>query len=191
MFAPWKKSYDQPIQHIKIRYDILPTKFHRDIAMVFSVVMYGCESWTTKESEPNNWCFWTMVLGKTLESHLDCKVTQPVNPKGNQYWIFIGRTGAEGEAPIIWPREAKNWFIWKDPDVGQDWRQEEKGTMRMRCLDCSTNSMDMFLTKLQELVMERVAWHAEVHGLSKSQTLLSDWTELNWNSTTLSCVSLK
>ena len=80
------------------------------------------ESWVLK-----NWCFWTVVLGKTLESPLDCKEMKPVNPKGNQPWIFIGRTDAEVEAPILWPPDAKSWLIWKDPDAGKDWRQEEKG----------------------------------------------------------------
>ena len=75
-----------------------------------------------------NWCFWTVVLEKTLESPLDCKKIQPVHPKGNQSWIFIGRTDAEVETPILWPPDAKNWLIWKDPDAGKDWRWEEKGT---------------------------------------------------------------
>ena len=81
------------------------------------------ESWV-----PKNWCFWTVVLEKTLESLLDCKEIQLVHPKGNQSWIFIGRTDAEAEAPILWPPDAKNWLIGKDPDAGEDWRQEEKGT---------------------------------------------------------------
>ena len=77
---------------------------------------------------PKNWCFWTVVLEKTLESPLDCKEMQPVQPKGNQSWIFIGRTDAEAETPILWPPDEKNWLIGKDPDAGKDWRQEEKGT---------------------------------------------------------------
>ena len=81
------------------------------------------ESWALK-----NWCFWTVVLEKTLESPLECKEIQPVHPKGNQLWIFIGRTDAETEIPILWPPDAKNWLIWKDPDAGKDWRWEEKGT---------------------------------------------------------------
>ena len=76
---------------------------------------------------PKNWCFWTVVLENTLKSSLECKEIQPVYPKGNQSWIFIGRTDAEAETPILWPRDAKNWLIWKDPDAGNDWRQEEKG----------------------------------------------------------------
>ena len=77
---------------------------------------------------PKNWCFWTVVLEKTLESPLDCKAIQPVHAKGNKSWIFIGRTNVEAETPIVWPPDAKSWLIWKDPDAGKDWGQEEKGT---------------------------------------------------------------
>ena len=105
----------------------LPTKVRLVKAMVFPVVMYECESWTVKKVEvPKNWCFWTVVLEKTLESPLDCKEIQPFHPKGNQSWIFIGRTDAEVETPILWPPDVKNWLIGKDPDAGQDQRQEEK-----------------------------------------------------------------
>ena len=93
--------------------------------MVFPVVIYGCESWV-----PKNWCFWTVVLEKTLESPLDSKKIQPVHPKGNQSWIFIGRTDAEAETPILWPPDVKNWVIGKDPDTGKDWRLEEKRTTK-------------------------------------------------------------
>ena len=91
--------------------------------MVFPVVMYGCESWA-----PKNWCFWTVVLEKILESPLDCKEIQPVSPKGNQSWLFIGRTDAEVETPILWPPDVKNWLIGKDTVAGKDWRWEEKRT---------------------------------------------------------------
>ena len=109
---------------LKSRDITLSTKVCLVKAMVFPVVMYGSESWTIKKAEN----FWTVVLEKTLESPLDCKETQPVNPKGNQAWIFIGRIDAEAEAPILWPFDAKNWLIGKDFDAGKDWRQEEKGT---------------------------------------------------------------
>ena len=107
----------------------LPTKVHLVKVMVFPVVMYGCESRTKKERwAPKNWCFWTVVLEKTLESPLDYKEIQLVQSKGDQSWVFIGRTDAEAETPILWPPDAKSWLIWNDPDVGKDWRQEEKGT---------------------------------------------------------------
>ena len=112
---------------LKSRDITLPTKVHLVKAMVFPVVMYGCASWTKESWAPKSWCFWTVVLEKTLESPLDCKEIQPVYPKGNQSWVFIGRTDAEAEAPILWPPDEKNWLTGKDPDAGKDWRQEEKG----------------------------------------------------------------
>ena len=113
---------------LKSRGITLPTVVHLVKPVVFPVVMYGCESWTHKESwVPKNWCFWTLVLEKTLESPLDCEEIQPVHPKGNQSWIVIGRTDAEPETPILWPPDVKNWLTGKDPDARKDWRQEEKG----------------------------------------------------------------
>ena len=112
---------------LKNRDITLPTKVHLVRAMVFPVVTYECEL-DYKESWVLNWCFWTVVLEKTLESSLDCKEIQPVHPKGNQSWIFIGRTDVEAETLILWPPDVKNWLIWKDPDAKKDWRQEEKGT---------------------------------------------------------------
>ena len=129
------------------------------------------ESWV-----PKNWCFWTVELEKTLESPLDCKKIQLVNPKGNQSWIFIGRTDVEAETPVIWPPDAKSWLIWKVTGAGKDCGEEEKGMTEDEMV-----GWHMSLGKLQELVMDREAWHAEVHGVEKSQTWLSNWTELNIN----------
>ena len=136
MLTPWKKSYDHPRQHIKKHRHCFANKGPFLVkAMVFPVVMYRCESWTIKKTEFSvffrklkNWCFCTVLLGKTLEIPLYSKEVQPVHPKWNQSWIFIGRTDAEAETPILWPAVMKNWLIWKGPVGGKDWRQEEKGT---------------------------------------------------------------
>ena len=128
MLAPWKKSYDQPRQHIKKQGHYFANKGPSSQGYGFSSShewMWELEykaSWA-----PKNWCFWTLVLKKTLESPLDCKKIQSVHPIGNQSWIFIGRTDVEAESPILWPPDAKSWLIWKDPDAGKDWRQEKKG----------------------------------------------------------------
>ena len=129
---PWnyflgRKVMTNPGSILKSRDITLSTKVHLVNAMVFPVVMYGCESWSIKKAECwKNWCFWTVVLEKTLKSPLDCKKIQPVHPK-DQSWVCTRRTDVEAETPILWPPDVKSWLIWKDPDAGRDWGQEEKG----------------------------------------------------------------
>ena len=131
------------------------------------------ESWALK-----NWCFWTVKLKKTLEGPLDCKEIKPVHPKGNQSWIFIGRTDAEAEAPVPWPLDVKTWLIGKDPNAGKDWRREEKGTTEDAMVGWHHQLGGYESEKLRELVIEKPGMLQSM-GL-QSQTQLSDWTEMNW-----------
>ena len=185
MLTPWQESYDQPRQHVKKQRYYFANKGPSSQGYGFSsghVWMWELdykESWGQKD-----WCFWTVVLKKTLESPLDCKKIQPVHPKGDQSWVFIGRTDVESETPILWLPDAKSWLICKDHDAGKDWWQEEKGKMEV----------------------EIVGWHHQLNGHgfglslgvgdgqggllccsswgAKSWTQLSSWTELNWISLT-------
>jgi len=135
------------------------------------------ESWA-----PKNWCFWTVVLEKTLESPLDCKEIQPVHSEGDQPWVFFGRNDAKAETPVLWPPHSKSWLIGKDSDAGRDWGQEEKGMTEDEMAGWKKKEMAGWHHQLdgRELVMDREAWRAEIHGVAKSRTWLSNWTELRY-----------
>ena len=150
MLTPWKKTYDQSRQHIKKQRHHFANKGPSSQGYGFSSSHIRMWELDYKESwEPKNQCFSAVVLEKTLESALDCKKIQPVHPKGDQSWVFIGRTNVETETPILWRPDVKNWLFWKDPDVGKDWRQEEKGTAED----------------------EMVGWHHQLNGQEFESTL--------------------
>ena len=169
-------SYNQPRQHIKKQRHYFANKgpSSQDYGFSSSHVRMSeldyKESWVQK-----NWCFWTVVLEKTLQSPLDCKEIQPVHPRGDQSWVFIGRTDAEAETPILWLPHAKSWLIWKDPDAGKDREQEEKGMTEDEMVGMAS------LTQWTWVWVNSGSWwwteSAVVHGVTKRQTRLSDWPE--------------
>ena len=179
MLVPWKKSYEQPRQHIYKQKHCFAEKVCLVKADFSSSHVWMWELDHKENCAPKKWWFWTVVLEKIFESPLDCKEIQPAHPKVNWSWIFIRRTDAEGETPVLWPTDTKNWLIGKDPDAGKNWRQEEKETTKDEILDGISNSMNMRLSKLQEMVKDREACCAAIRGVSKSCTQVSDWIKIN------------
>ena len=186
MLTPWKVSYEQARQHIKKQRHYVANKGPSSQICGFSsghVWMWELdykESWVLK-----NWCFWTVMLEKTLESPLDCKEIQPVYPKGDQSWVFIGRADVEAETPVLWPPDAKSWLIGKDPDAGKDWGQEKGMT---------EDAMVGWLASLTQWrwvwVNSGSWWWTRRPGVLRfmgSQRVGNDWvTELNWTESILS-----
>ena len=177
MLTPWKKSYDKPRQHIKKQRHYLADKNPFSQSYHFSISHVWMWELDYKESlAPKNWCFWSVVLEKTLESPLDCKEIQPVHPKGDQSWAFFGRNDAKAETPVLWPPHATSWLIRKDSDVGRDWGQEKKGT---------TEDEMVSPTRWMWVWVNSGSWwwtgRPGVLQFMGSQRVGHDWvTELNW-----------
>jgi len=171
---------------LKSREITLPTKVRLVKAMVFPVVMYGCECWTVKKTERRRigafelWC-WRRLLRVFSWESLGLQ-GDPTSPFWRRSALgFFGRNDAKAETPVLWPPHAKSWLIGKDSDARRDWGQEEKGMTEDEMAGWHTDSIDMSLGELRELVIDREAWHAAIHGIAKSWTRLIDWTELNRN----------
>ena len=175
MLAPWKESYDKPRQCVKKqRYHFIDKSLY---SQNYDFSSSHVQVWELDNKEgwaPKNWCFWIVVLDKTLGNPSGSRKIKPVNPNRNQPWIFIGRTDAA--APILWPPDVKSWLIGKDPDAGKEWRQEEKGTTEDEVVECHCWHNGHEFEQTPGIVKDREAWSAAVHGITKSQTRLSDWT---------------
>ena len=178
MLSPLKERYDKPRQHILKQRHYFADKGLYSQSYSFS----SCHVWMWELDHkegwvPKNWCFWNVVLEKTLESPLDCKEIKPVNLKGNQTWIFIGETDAEAEAPILWPPDAKSWLIGKDPDAGKDWRQEEKGKTKNKMVGWHRWPNGHEFEQAPGDGDDREVWFAAVRGVSESRTWLRERLE--------------